>query len=300
MFEKILVPLDGSKAAEMVIPYAEEISTSFSSQLILASVSEFLRKGAGHLYHDYMTRIMEQVQQQLEEQNPGKITQTHSELLIGRPAEEIIRYADEINAGLIAMTSRGSSIPGPWPLGSTAAKILRATSKPILLIRAPAGDIALSRKKLINKVLVPLDFSTLGSTAIPYAEILGQSLNAELVLLHAIEPELKMFPYYDARLPPISDKERAIARSNILTSLEETAKPLKEKGLIVSTTVVSGYAAESILDYAKSNSIDLIAMSTHGEKGIGRWVFGSVTDKVLHTGDTAVLVTRRIEVETKA
>ena len=45
-----------------------------------------------------------------------------------------------------------------------------------------------------------------------------------------------------------------------------------------------------IIDYAKANDIDLIAMSTHGRSGIGRWVFGSVTDKVLHAGDTPVLV----------
>ena len=47
-----------------------------------------------------------------------------------------------------------------------------------------------------------------------------------------------------------------------------------------------------IIDYAESNAVDLIAMSTHGRSGIGRWVFGSVTDKVLHAGNTPVLVVR--------
>ena len=47
-----------------------------------------------------------------------------------------------------------------------------------------------------------------------------------------------------------------------------------------------------ILDFAELNSVDLIAMSTHGRSGINRWVFGSVTEKVLYAGDTAVLVVR--------
>jgi nucleotide-binding universal stress UspA family protein len=49
-------------------------------------------------------------------------------------------------------------------------------------------------------------------------------------------------------------------------------------------------AAEEIVSYAEANDIDLIVMSTHGRSGIGRWAFGSVTDRVLHTGDIPVLV----------
>ncbi len=73
------------------------------------------------------------------------------------------------------------------------------------------------------------------------------------------------------------------------------AKTFKEKGLDTSSikrgpSGVSG--RKRFLEYAGANAIDLIAMSTHGRSGIGRWVFGSVTDKVLHAGDTAVLVVR--------
>jgi nucleotide-binding universal stress UspA family protein len=47
-----------------------------------------------------------------------------------------------------------------------------------------------------------------------------------------------------------------------------------------------------ILDYAEAKPVDIITMSTHGRSGIKRWVFGSVTDKVLHAGDMPVLVVR--------
>ena len=57
-----------------------------------------------------------------------------------------------------------------------------------------------------------------------------------------------------------------------------------------------GRAADGILEYAEANRIDLIAMSTHGRSDIGRWVLGSVTDKVLHAGNTAVLTVRATKI----
>jgi nucleotide-binding universal stress UspA family protein len=68
---------------------------------------------------------------------------------------------------------------------------------------------------------------------------------------------------------------------------------LEFKGLVVETyTRFEAVPARAILDHCSQYQTDLIAMSTHGRSGIGRWVLGSVTDKVLHAGDTPVLVVR--------
>jgi len=74
--------------------------------------------------------------------------------------------------------------------------------------------------------------------------------------------------------------------------LKAMAGPLRQRGLTVSEVVASGNPADAILDYAESRAVDIITMSTHGLSGIKRWVFGSVTDKVLHAGDMPVLVVR--------
>jgi nucleotide-binding universal stress UspA family protein len=74
--------------------------------------------------------------------------------------------------------------------------------------------------------------------------------------------------------------------------LKTIAGPFREKGLTVSEVAASGNPPEAILDYAESKAVDIITMSTHGLSGIKRWVFGSVTDKVLHAGDMPVLVAR--------
>jgi nucleotide-binding universal stress UspA family protein len=293
MYQKILIPLDGSETAERVIPYAEEIIARFGGQIILASVSELLHKVAGNFYPAYVSRIAEQVQNQLKEWSPQKETWVHSEILFGKPADEILRYSNELDVDIIAMTSRGSTNSGAWPLGSTAEKILRATNRPVLLVRAPTSGAGLQQKKLIKKILVPLDGSQLSEIALPHASALSQNLNAELILVRAIEPDLQSFGVYESRQPQLTHEEKERLKSGVLSYLENAAVPLKQSGLKVSTRVDFAHPADFITDFAVENSLDLIVMSTHGETGISRWVLGSVTDKVVHTGDTPVLVVRR-------
>ena len=66
----------------------------------------------------------------------------------------------------------------------------------------------------------------------------------------------------------------------------------EDRGLPVETAVVKGDPAQAILTYAEENSYDLIAMATHGYSGLRRWVYGSVTEKVLRKACSAMLVVR--------
>jgi len=220
-----------------------------------------------------------------------------SEVLLGKPASEILRYADENNVSLITMASRGRSSRGPWLLGNIAAKVLRVTGKPVLLIRAAADKAVLQQKSLVKRILVPLDGSKLGEVAIPYAEALAQVLGAEIVLFQAFTPPTVEGAYRYSSIPPTAFKEREEKiRASAMDYLDSLGKAFQEKGLQALSVVREGSAPEQILEYAEANGIDLIAMSTHGRSGIGRWVWGSVTDKVLHAGDTAVLTVRATKV----
>jgi len=291
MYEKMIVSLDGSKAAEMVIPYAEEVAAKLGSQMILVSVSESLPANTEQLYQAYLEHITQRVQHQLKDWKPRKEAQVQSKVLTGKPADEILRYANETNAGLIAMTSRGSSDSESWPLGNIAAKVLRAVGKPLLLVRAPASEAALRQKRLVKRILVPLDGSELGAAAIPHAEALGQALGAELVLFQAIDPAaVHRLPNPEGGAPYPKAVAVDVQKTSAKDYLNGVRKTLKEKGLEVSSAIAVGSPPDQIVDYAKANAIDLITMSSHGRTGIRRWVFGGVTDKVLHAGDTAVLV----------
>jgi len=295
MYKTMLVPLDGSKAAESALPYAEEIAAKLNAEIILISVSESATADAEHPFQTYLERIMERVQHEIKDWYAKKDVRVKSKVLLGKPADQILRYADENNVGLIAMASRGSSGQGPWLLGSVAAKVLRATVRPVLLIRAQASELSLQQKRLLKRILVPLDGSKLGEAAIPGTEALARALGAELVLLQVVEPATTWGTYegYPSYPPPADVESR---KASAKAYLDGVGKPLEEKGLNTSSVLEYGLPARQIIDYAKANGVDLIAMSTHGRSGIALWVFGSVTDKILHAGDTAVLIVRASKV----
>jgi nucleotide-binding universal stress UspA family protein len=292
IYEKIMVPLDGSNAAEIALPYAEEIAARLGAEIILVSVSGPTVEAKDHLYRSYLDKITEQVRGRLDDWGAKEGAKVQSEVFAGKPASEILRYADENNVSLIAMASRGRSGRGPWLLGNIAAKVLRATQKPVLLIRAPADETALQQRSLVKKILLPLDGSSVGEAAFPYAEVLTQELGAELVLFQVLRPTVLIAEGSTMVSAAIYEEQEEARKASALAYVDSVGSSLKEKGLRSRSVVASGSPADQIIGYAESNAIDLIAMSSHGRSGIGRWVFGSVTDKVLHAGDTAVLTVR--------
>ncbi len=292
MYQRILIPLDTSKLAEIPLPYVEELAARLGSEITLITVSESDALDIDHRHRSYLKHITKQVESLLKDYGAKDGAKVQSVTLTGKPADEILRYADENNVSLIAMSSRGSSGQGPWFLGNIAAKVLRATSKPVLLIRAPADSAALEQKRLVKRILVPLDGSRIGEAAIPHAEELAGALGAEVEFFQVLElPVVVSGRFIDGEFQVTPQKIRKRKASGI-AYLDDVGKTLKERGIRTSAAVVSGSPAEEIMRWSEERAIDLIAISTHGRSGIGRWVFGSVTDKVMHTGDTPVLIVR--------
>ena len=127
--------------------------------------------------------------------------------------------------------------------------------------------------------MTPLDGSETGEAALRDAEAVALKTGASIVLLHVIpEPHA-----IESRIlgPEFVDFVKAMheAGNKYLLKVRER---LSEKGIDVTGRIVTGDPAESIVDIAKHEKVDLIAMSTHVRSGIARWVLGSVADKILH------------------
>ena len=292
MYQKIMVSLDGSDAAEIALPYAEEIASKTEAELALVSVSDPTRDGEDNLYRFYLERVSAQVVSELKDWGAAVEAMVRSEVLAGIPADEIIRYADEKDVSLIIMASRGRSEKGPWRLGTVAAKVLRATNRPALLVRAPVDEVARKQRRLVKRILVPLDGSDVGEAALPWAVELAQRLGAELILFQVVKHVMILATEGASMSSEMYEEEEKYRRAAAMAYLQNIGKSALEKGLSISHALGSGPPADQIIDYAEANEVDLIAMSTHGRSGISRWVFGSVTDKVLHAGNTAVLTVR--------
>jgi len=140
MFEKILVPLDGSKLAELALPYAEELAARTGSQITLLRVvtsSEAEDYDKNQVYLKGVAKEVKIDTKKLREKPEGEI-KAETVVLTGNPAEAIVDYAATKKISLIVMASHGRSGIGRWALGSVAEKVVRVGNTPVLLVRSEA------------------------------------------------------------------------------------------------------------------------------------------------------------------
>jgi len=152
MYERILVPLDGSQVGEAALPHVEELVSKLSPEVkvevtllqVLSPAAPSVVAGADVAAVAYTEEQMEKTTRKAMDylnkagealRNKGVTVQ--AKVGIGNAAEEIKKAADEINADLIAMSTHGRSGFSRWVLGSVADRVLRGENKPILLVRAP-------------------------------------------------------------------------------------------------------------------------------------------------------------------
>jgi len=285
MFEKIIVPLDGSNEAEIVLPYVVVIGAAFGEEVTLVTAAEAGTPDKSNLFQSYLKRVTEDLKKALKGR-PGLVVS--AEVLVGKPADEILKLAAQKKADLIIMAGHGASGGNPKLLGNIATKILSASNRPVLLVRTKEPRNA-KPDDLIKHILVPLDGSSMSEGSLKTVEPMAAAIGAEIVLFQAIEP-VRYVPGFETMVPNVvlpSDDEIKRSAAKYLNGVE---KPLKQHGVKASSIVIADAPAEAIIDYADSGNIDLIAMTSHGFSGIKRWVFGSTTEKVLQAAVKPVLL----------
>ena len=151
MFDKILVPLDGSKLAECILPYVEELVKGQKvKEVILFRVCEQPEIPADYpasmpaSWEKHVKDIMTSTQQQcslylgdVEKKLKSLGVKIKVETYLGNAADEIVKCAEKNQVDLIIMASHGRSGVSKWAFGSVAEKVFRRTCVPILMIRAP-------------------------------------------------------------------------------------------------------------------------------------------------------------------
>ena len=275
MYEKILVPLDGSQLAEIALPYAEEMAGRLGSEIVLLSVAGSAGAREYHHHQIYVERksgeTRHNAEKCLEGQKERKINVT-SVTLVGHPAEEIVNYADREDIGLIIMATHGLSGIRRWALGGVVDKVVRAARQPVALVRAKdPGDVR--DTGILDKLLALLDGSKESEAVLPYIEELALLLKAEVTLLHVVP-------------------QNNGVSADVEAYLDKVCNLLRDKGVSVRCEIRVGDAAEESIRLADEIETDMVAMTTHGRSGVGRWSLGSVAEKVLQGGNTPVLLVR--------
>ncbi|UCG11626.1 MAG: universal stress protein, partial [Deltaproteobacteria bacterium] len=143
--------------------------------------------------------------------------------------------------------------------------------------------------KMYKSILVPLDGSSLAEAILPEIEKVAACMKAQLILLRVSRAHV--FPGMD----PIDAEVDVVRKAE--EYLDGIAKQLSHRGFEVEVHVRYGDVADEILSHSKRNEVDLIAMSTHGRSGLGRWLLGSVAEKIVRHSEKPVLMLRAQEQE---
>lgn len=302
MYNRILVPLDGSTLAESVLPYVEALTKGTAATVVLVQVNDTEAQGESPAHQQALDRMGEQrtsfgraylshVARRLKDSG----IESSGELLKGRVAGAIAQFAAAQQIDLVAMSTHGRTGLARWRYGSVANELRQLLPVPLLLLHADEAQseaYVTAMAQLLDEVVVPLDGSAIAEQALPHAIELAKRLDLELHLVRVVmrpymayaEPDSVQYYFdLDAELTKVASEY-----------LQDRAKEIEPQGIRVTTRVFHGLAAENLVDYAEALGNSLICMTTHGRTGLGRVVLGSVADKVLHDTGRPVFLVRAV------
>jgi nucleotide-binding universal stress UspA family protein len=302
MYKTMLVPLDGSELAEVVLPYAKELAGRLDLELTLLHVCDSSGSDLQFMCRAYLERAAGTVQEQSREVQSRtgapsgvKAVEVRVEVAAGHPAEEILSYAEENSIDLILMATHGRSGVRRWVLGSIADKVLRKSKIPIWLVRANIPEEIIHDEWPKRTMLVPLDGSKFAESVLPHVETLSKQRGAELVNVVLLRVYEKPFITADYPEPDSEAHEKRIInhfKQEAEQYLVRVEKHLVDAGLHVRKEVLMGKPADEIIKYAHNNHPNLVVMATHGSSGLSLWEYGDIANKILHGVSSPIFLVR--------
>lgn len=297
MLRVIMVPLDGSRFAEQALPLAVTVARRAGARLHLVAVRpaypvDFLGAEAD----GYLEKTADQLRPEVKDVSWRSLL-SEGPLAYPPPAsnsvaEVLSRHGAEEDVGLVVMTTHGrGGLRRAW-LGSVADSLVRLSHAPVLLVKPKDEEFssAADADRGIPHIIVPLDGSADAERALEFAVGIGELFGARYTLLRVMML-LAYTPHYDSLPDYIPELASPMSRQGMEKYLEDTAAPLRARGLTVATQVLQHASAPTaIVDHAELHGGALIAMTTSGAGGMRRLMLGSVADKVLRAAEMPVLV----------
>jgi nucleotide-binding universal stress UspA family protein len=313
MFRTILTPLDGSAFGEHALPTALSIARRSGADLRLLNVqplpsliySETPLFLADPYLEDYVREqyraaglaYLDGVAKRLKGLPAAGVTRVVAE---GEVRDVIRSQAESAHADLVVMTTHGRGPLGRFWLGSTADELVRTLPMPVLLVRPGLGAPDLEHEANFRRILIALDGSPLAEQVLEPAVEIGRLAGAACTLLRVVRPVVP--PEYALEGSSVihltKGLEKLDAREKWLCEQAEKYLEMKAAGLrarplpVQTRVVVEDQPAVGILQEAQNLDADLIALATHGRRGLSRLFLGSVADKVVRGGRLPVLLVR--------
>jgi nucleotide-binding universal stress UspA family protein len=229
LLESLVVPLDGSELAEEALPFAEALAIRLELSITLVRVVSYplyayegyegLSYGYAPPDHKSLTEMMEASAKEYLEGVQARLRlqghQVEAVTVLGHPASQIMDLAQRTEGSLVVMSTHGRSGFQRWVLGSVADRVLRASHRPILLVRPEAARLRAqeeakaqsqqpsytrgpektatrpaqgpAKEVVPMKMLVALDGSPIGEAVLPKAAALAASGEIEVTLVRVVK-----------------------------------------------------------------------------------------------------------------
>jgi nucleotide-binding universal stress UspA family protein len=289
MYDTILVPTDGSTGAEAAAEHGLNLAAAFGSQIHFLSVVDARTYGGADGDSEARARESPLYQQAseavatLEDLATGTGITCHTAVQEGVPHEAILDYAGDHGVDLVSMGTHGRTGLSRLLLGSVAERVVRTSDWPVLSSRHPPEDDGYDR------VLVPTDGSETATAAVDHALAIAAQYDAAVHAVSVIDTSA-LAGAFDAGpvLPEVIDSLTEGCEDAVAAVADRCA----DCDVDVVTAVKQGTPYRVISNYVEEADIDMVAMGTHGRQGVGRYIMGSVTERVVRTSDVPVLTTR--------
>jgi nucleotide-binding universal stress UspA family protein len=306
MLRTIVVPLNGSTFGEQALPWALSLARQAKAAVHIMHVHRALEATYAE-----MQIFDESLDHQIREQERAYVETMAKKLAgagvpisgvnqDGEIAPALREYAVAVSADLLVMTTHARGPMARFWLGSVADESLRDAPCPILLVHPHDQAVDLQQAMTIKNILVPLDGSPFAEQVLELALSLGKLYGAAYALLRVIQPIQAMtmpvgagsFGEMAHRMMERLDVLQEQLRKEAQEYLDGVAARLRAQGLTVTTQVATAeQPGVAILQHARP-PVDLIALETHGRRGLARLFLGSVADKVVRGATVPVLVHR--------
>lgn len=318
MFNRILVPLDGSLLAEEAIPHAELFARIFGSNIILLQVLEptsyhenpkavdpltwQIRKAEADMYlQGIALRIRKNLGEYPQNEETEKKSRVDYVIREGKIAENIVNFAHTEAIDLLVISTHGSGGLSRWNISSVTQKVINLIYLPILIVRAFNRCNLEEGTNCYQRILVPIDSSRRAECSLSAAIELARGVTSsaeisdnagkksKLVLAAVIRPpELPIPEPLPVEISQLSDQLIEVSRQAVDKYLDEMKMrlPVECETCVTENTSV----ASAIQELADQESIDIVVLCAHGHSGQAAWPYGTITRNYIEHGTKPVLV----------
>lgn len=282
----LIAPMDGSRAADRAVPVICEVASNLGVPVRVVHVLDSIRQLRSCAVGDI--EWSEDAEPRAVIHPPAGISEAVSTITdariqvevvgrIGVADQEILRELSRSPGSWIAMSTLGSGGIRSLFMGSTARAVVRASSRPVLLVPSNLSGDAIAEWRLHQRIAVFLDGSSEAESSIPHAAALAEQSALHLDLVRVAETLIDASP--ERSVDGNSPEERARAETaDYLRRIEESCGDL---GITVNMVPLAGSPDVQLIDYVRREAPGVVAIATRKRSGIERWTYGSLAERLV-------------------